>query len=225
MYPTYSGTGFYWNYNFGLYGALLTYGTLKLTDSSPIQSFTEPLSLAEVKDYLALPSTISQAQQDTLTALISAAREQAEILQKMDLVRKQWDLSMDYWNSYAIRLRPPLVSVDLVQYKDFNGALTQLTENVDFIADPNKRPGIVTPAYNKTWPTFTPWPSSSILIRYTSGYDASSAYWADAGSRVKVGMRQLIALWFNRRLPFSTAIQQDPVLESLLSYGAVPSVR
>jgi hypothetical protein len=42
---------------FSGYGYLpfVTYGTRRLTESSPAQSFTEPLSLAEMQDYLKIP--------------------------------------------------------------------------------------------------------------------------------------------------------------------------
>ena len=33
-----------------------------------------------------------------------------------------------------------------------------------------KSPGLVAPPYNSMWKVFTPWPSSAILIRYTSGF-------------------------------------------------------
>ena len=140
----YGGVGPYGTYgNLGLYGALVAYGNLNLTESSPPQSFTEPLTLAEVKSYLKVPerSPTDTAEDDELMSLISAARESAEILQGRDLVRKQWDLSDDYWPSYRIALRAPLVSVDLAQYRDSNGNYTVLTQDIDFIVDASKGPG------------------------------------------------------------------------------------
>src|SRR5436309_2485850 len=140
----------------GLDGALFAFGSLALTESSPPQSFNEILTLAEVKSYLRLPdrSPADQAEDDELTGLIVAAREQAEILQGRDLIRKQFDLSLDYWNNYRIELRDPLASVDLFQYKDSTGAVTVMVEDSDFIVDSSRHPGFISPPYNKTWPTF-----------------------------------------------------------------------
>jgi uncharacterized phiE125 gp8 family phage protein len=203
------------------------YGSPNLT-ASPAQSFTEPLSLEDAKSYLGLASG-DGAHDNDITAMLPAAREQAEILQGRDLVRKQWDLSFDYWRAYEIRLGAPLVSVDLVQYRDFNGAYTALVENTDYVVDTAKQPGIILPAYNRTWPSFTPWPTSSILVRFTSGMGPNSSWWADAGARVKHGMKLLISHWFNGRLPFVTgagAIQEYPfTVSSCLSFGQIPRVR
>jgi uncharacterized phiE125 gp8 family phage protein len=219
--------------NLGVYGDFVAYRSLNLTESSPAQSFTEPLSVDEMRFALKLPDRIDSPQDveidDQLTGLISAAREQAEILQNRDLVRKQWDMSLDYWTSYQIELRSPLVSVELVRYRDSTGAYTTLVENTDYIVDTAKSPGIMAPVYGGTWPTYTPWPSSSLLIRFTSGVASDSVFWSDAGARVKRGMRALISDWYFNVLPFvkgSAAAQDYPYgVTSNLSYGAVPRVK
>src|SRR5437868_4599560 len=85
---------------YGMYGGMVAYGSLTLTERSPALAFNEPISVAEAQSYLKIPFTIADAD---LEALISAARFQAEILQGRDLVRKQWDLHRDYWPaSYRI---------------------------------------------------------------------------------------------------------------------------
>jgi uncharacterized phiE125 gp8 family phage protein len=230
-YP-FGGVGPYGTYgNLGLYGALVVYASLRLTETSPAQTFIEPLTLDLVKDYLKIPprSPADSFEDDELTTFISAAREQAEILQNRDLVRKQWDLHHDYWPSYRIEMRDPLRSVDLVQYQDSNGDFTTLNENADYIVDANKGPGVLAPPYNATWPTFTPWPSSSILIRFTSGYSGDDPFWNGAGARIKTGMLMLISAWYNNRLPFEKGA--DPTQEypyavtSCLSYGALIRAR
>jgi uncharacterized phiE125 gp8 family phage protein len=212
-------------------GAVAGYGSLNLTDASPPQSFVEPLTLADVKSYLKLPArSPTDPDEDTgLSSLISAARGQAEILQGRDLVRKQWDLSMDYWLDYFIRLRAPLTTVDLVQLKDSTGALTILAENTDYVVDTAKQPGVVAPPYNSIWRSFTPWPSSAILIRFKSGFAASSPWWTADGEVVRNGMRRLISDWFNNRLPFAQGL--DPTQEypfgvtAALSQGGIRLVR
>ena len=223
MFPPFGGLG--------LYGALNAFGSLNLTEASPPQSFSENLTLAEVKSYLRLPdrSPADQAEDDELTSLIIAAREQAEIMQGRDLIRKQFDLSLDYWFNYRIELRDPLASVDLFQYKDSTGAVTGMVEDSDFVVDTARHPGFVSPPYNKTWPTFATWPSSAILIRFTSGYAPSSPFWNDAGARVKNGMKLLINNWYHNRLPFEkgmTATAEYPyAVTACLSYGSLVRAR
>jgi uncharacterized phiE125 gp8 family phage protein len=215
----------------GLYGALSGYGSLSLTESSPPQSFSEILTLAEVKSYLRLPdrSPADQAEDDELMSLIVAAREQAEILQGRDLIRKQFDLYLDYWFNYRIELRAPLASVDLFRYKDSSGAVTPLAENTDFIVDTSRHPGFVSPPHNKTWPTFATWPSSAILIRFTSGYAPTSPFWSDAGARVKNGMKLLINNWYHNRIPFEKGMDATAeypyAVTACLSYGSLVRVR
>ncbi len=212
------------------WGSLAPYGSLSLTVTSPAQDFTEPITLAEMKEYLNLPprSPADDAEDALINAMISGARELAEILQGRDLVQKQYDLMFDYFFRYQIECRDPLVSVDLVRYRDSTGAYTNLAEGTDYIVDASKHPGLITPVYNTTWPTFAAWPSSAVLVRFTSGYSATDAFWHDAGKRIIVGMKLLVSMWYNNRLPFDAvrAISEFPfAVTSLLGFGSRINVR
>ncbi len=209
-----------------------SYGHLKLTATSPVQSWDEPLGLGEVIKFLELPIRDPEdyAELAMLTGFISAAREQAETLQNRDLVPKQYDLIMDYFPcGYPsdVQLRTPLVSVDLVQYRDSDGTYTTLTESTDYTVDLER--GLITTPYNAFWPSFTCWPTSAVTIRHTSGVFATDVFWIDSGARVKIGMLQLISHWFTGRLPFETgvgAVAEYPfTVTHLLTSGAVPRVR
>jgi uncharacterized phiE125 gp8 family phage protein len=212
------GANFYGAYNG--YGTLQRFSNIDLTVQSPPQSFVEPVTLEEVKSYLRLPdrSPTDPDEDAELLSLISAARFQAEILQGRDLVRKQWDMTLDFWVDYFIRLRPLLVSVDLVQLRDSTGVLAVLAENTDYIVDTAKQPGVLAPPYNSVWRVFTPWPTSAILIRFTSGMDPDSAWWSAEGHLVRSGMKALISDWFNNRLPFALGL--DPTKEYPYSVSA-----
>jgi uncharacterized phiE125 gp8 family phage protein len=205
-----------------------SYGTLRLTATSPSQTFTEPLLLTDVKNYLRVD--VGMITDDALlSVLISAAREQAEILQNRDLVRKQWDLYYDYWPAYRLRLRAPCVSVDLLQTTDLTGMVTTMEVTRDYMVDLAKEPGAVTPPWNRSWPAFTPLPSSAILCRFTSGYQISDPFWQGSGARVKLGMLMLISSWYENRLPFTPAARGDAELPfavtSCLNYGALERER
>ncbi len=203
--------------------------TLRLTASSPQQTFAEVLEVGEVEHFLGLGSSTDPKRTALLELFIAGAREQAEILQRRDLIVKRYDLTRDDFPAYEIELREPLVSVELVQVKDAAGVTHVLVENTDYIVDTAKRPGVIMPPYGCSWPMYTPWPSSAVLVRFTSGLSAEDAFWADAGARVKIGMEHLISEWFNNRLPFelgSSAVQEYPfTVTSLLSAGAVPRFR
>lgn len=175
-------------------------GKLELTVTSPLQSLSEPLTRTEVETYIGLtsPSPADSGYQEELDLFISAAREQAELLQGRDLVEKQYDLWLDYFHSHVIELRNPLAAVDLFRYRDSGGSYTSMVEGSDFIVDLVR--GTVQPPYNQTWPTFTPWPSSAIQIRFTV---AAPSYLRQT---LKVGMLQLISDWYNDRLPFAVGV-------------------
>lgn len=203
------------------------YGNLTLIGASPLSSICEPLTLSEVKQFLELPDrSPTDAEEDAmLEGFIIAAREQAEILQGRDIVEKQWELALDYFPC-EIELRTPLQSVDLIEYTDSTGTTTALVQGADYIVD--SRRGLVMPPYSQSWPSFTPWPSSAVLVRFTSGPTTSDIFWSDAGQRVLVGMKELISHWFNGRLPFEivpgsqTAVEMPFTVSALLSSGAVP---
>jgi uncharacterized phiE125 gp8 family phage protein len=212
------------------YAGLCPYGSLSLTAKSPVQSFTEPISLAQARKYLNLPERdpLDYEEEDEIETFISAAREVAEVMQGRDLVRKQWDLSLDYFYSYGIELRDPLVSVDLFKYRDSGGGYTTLVENTDYLVDATKHPGIVTPPFNSFWPGITGWPTGAVLIRFTSGYASDDAFWSDAGKRLIVGMKMLISAWYNGRLPFDAVrdVSEYPyAVTALLGFGAQRNVR
>lgn len=174
-------------------------GTLSLTAASPAQSFTEPMTLAEIRHYLKIvESSPSDSEEDSLLEMyIAAARETAEIMQGRDLVQKQWDLTLAYFDFTEIALRPPLSSVDRVQYTDSDGIVTAMAENTDYIVDLAR--GVIMPPYGGSWPSFTAWPTSAVLVRFTSGYAPGDAFWSDAGKRIIAGMKLLIAQWYENR--------------------------
>ena len=114
----------------------------------------------------------------------------AEYFQGRDLVLKQWDLHIDFWIDYFIKLRDNLISVDLFQVRNSDGTYNTLIEDTDFIVDTSKSPGLVAPPYNQMWFTFTPWPSSAILIRFSCGIPHTSVFWQADGRAVSGGHRR-----------------------------------
>jgi uncharacterized phiE125 gp8 family phage protein len=213
-----------------MYGAIDSYGSLNLTQTSPEQSFVEPVTLAEMLSYLRIPPIEDDdGEANDISGMITAAREQGEILQGRDLVRKQWDLTHDYWPGYRIPLRAPLVSVNKVQLTDSDNVAHQLANGTDYLVDLTKQPGTISPPYNGTWPTYTPMPSSALLIQFTSGFSTTDAFWRDAGARIKIGMKLLVSAWYNNRIPFEIGSQQAPeypyTVTSCLSYGSILRAR
>ena len=204
-----------------------TSGVLELTDASPAQTFVEPITLATIKNFLRIPDTspADTTQDALLEAMITAAREIAEAEQGADLVSKQWDLRLYDFYDYEISLRYPLQSVELVQYKDDDAATTTLSEGTDYLVD--KPSALVMPLADDTWPSFTPYDNSSVLIRFTSGYSSTHPFWSGPGKIVLQGMMQLISAWYYARMPWTVGEIGHEVpyaVTVLLRHGARPRV-
>jgi uncharacterized phiE125 gp8 family phage protein len=189
---------------------------LTLTVTSPTQTYTEPVTLAEAKQFVEIPD--SDTTRDTLfAAYIVAARGVAELRQGRDLVEKQWDLTMDSIPA-CIECRDNIATVDLFRYRDSSGAYTTLTEGTDFIVD--TAVSLIMPPYGESWPSFTPWPSSAVLVRYTVSPP-------EVDAQVKQGMLFLISQWYVNRVPVelgANAVQQYPFCLALLDHGRVERV-
>lgn len=192
---------------------LKPYGVLALTTTSPAQTFTEPITLAEMQTYLRLPdySPGDTAGEALIEAMITAARQLAESerYQNRDLVGKQWDLRLDYFPACDIELREPLASVDLVQYTDEGGVDTALVEGTDYIVDLHR--GLIRPVANGSWPSASLWPSSAVLVRFTTATPTID-------EPVLNGMKFLVSMWHEGRLPFEA---QSIVQHS--SAGVIPA--
>lgn len=221
------------------------YGVLALTQSSPAQSFTEPITLTQAAKFLELPerNPADDGEDALLSLMISTARSVAENLYGRDLVEKQYDLTLDSFYSDCaygasrpryeqcgsgeeITLREPLRSVDLVRYRDSDGTYHELTGDADYIVDLPR--ALIMPTYGNTWPSFTPWPSGAVMIQFTSGFASSHPFWSNDGQRLLLGMRQLISAWFTGRLPFepATDIKEYPyAVTALFGFGAKRVVR
>lgn len=185
---------------------------LKLTVTSPVQSFDEPLTLADIKGALGIPDA-DTSRDVLLTAYAPAAREVAEVCQQRDLVSKQWDLFLSYFPCGAINLRDNATSISTFRYRKSDGDYTTMVEGTDYEFD--SALSILTPVSNGTWPTAELWPSSAIEIQFTVTPPA-------VPDRLKRGMLALISLWDANQVPAelgASAVQNYPFMLSLLEIG------
>ncbi len=196
-------------------------GSLQLTEEQP-SPVVEPFEVPDVKGYLRL----TEDDDDVLIAsYISAAREQAELMQHRHLVQKQMDLRLDRWPHDPIRLATPVVTVDLVQYAPKTGEPVTV-EAATYYVDRFRRPGVLMLARGQEWPHVELQPSSAILIRFTVGYAPESSFWkVGPGPRIRAGMLLLISAWHTNRLPYAvgaSAIAEYPYAITSCFTGGVP---
>jgi hypothetical protein len=187
------------------------YGVCTLTVTSPVQTFTEPVTADEVFQFCRLPGDLDGLLLDQLETFITAAREMAEGLQGRDLVVKQYDYRLDFW-PYEISLGDHVSSVDLLQHTSDAGVTTTMSVTTDYIVDTTR--GLVLPPVNGTWPTTALYPTSAILCRYTVTPPAINKH-------VKTGILHLVKHWLDAvQFEAGTVAEYPYTITALLSFGA-----
>ncbi len=174
------------------------YGSLNISQGSPYIPPVEPMSLKEAKQLIRVDFNDEDA---LIDKMIKAARVAAEKATGLHLAVKQYDLTLDQFTYRDIQLPVPLQAVDLFQYKDYIGNVTEMTEGTNHIVDLAR--GVIVPPYGQFWPQFTPWPSSAVLIRFRVGYPRQNAFWDDEGNAIMLGMRFLVNDWWSNRDMFA----------------------
>lgn len=150
----------------------------------------EPVTLAEAK----LHCKVDGADDDTLlTALIFAARQQAEHRTNRALVSQQWEYTLDQFPDLIELPKPSLISVQSVKYLDDNGALQTLA-NTEYQVVISELVGYLKPAYGKAWPSCRIQPDS-VAVAYTCGYGDSAA----VPQSIKAWMLMAISTLYGQR--------------------------
>lgn len=108
-----------------------------------------------------------------LTALIIAARQQAEQRTGRALVTQQWKLMLDNFPRRIELPKPALASVQTIKYMDTSG-VQQTLDGGEYQVVTSELVGYVQPAYGKSWPAYREQPDS-IEVTYTCGYGSASA--------------------------------------------------
>ena len=134
---------------------------------------TEPISLAEAKLHLKVDTDLT-ADDNLITALITAARQMAENYTGLALINQTWEYATDQFTDSQIPLRPaPLSSIASITYKD-SANVTQTLSSSVYEANTYEMPGKVMLKYNQVWPT-TLLIENSILITFVAGYGTASS--------------------------------------------------
>lgn len=162
---------------------------------------SEPVSLAEMKTFLKVPTTLTD--DDTMiTGLIQAAREFAESITARALAQRSFAMVLDshpyytdtiqsqlsyppsyyslprysttLWNySQMIKVPyPPLKSIDSMRYIKPDGTAAVLNQDLDFIVDRLCEPARIFPIPGSFWPA-DQYVANSVEIFFTAGYDPS----------------------------------------------------
>jgi uncharacterized phiE125 gp8 family phage protein len=139
---------------------------------------TEILTVEDMAGHLHLGDDASEL--SYVQSLIRAVRLNLEHRTGRAFTKQTLEIALDFWpgwtdnwttGSQAVELPRawPLISVDAVSYKQADGTVNTM-DPADYVVDLDSLPGRVSPKYGSAWPSFIPYPSSAIRIRYTCGY-------------------------------------------------------
>jgi len=125
----------------------------------------EPLSLTEAKLHLRVDHTNDDA---LIPTLIKVAREWCEGFQNRAFVQQTIEAKRDNFETTMLLPIPPLKEVSSIQYVDANGDTQTLGTSV-YDVDTISEPGLITLAYNQSWPVYRSI-HHAITITYKTGY-------------------------------------------------------
>jgi uncharacterized phiE125 gp8 family phage protein len=162
----------------------------------------EPVTIAEATNYLRIDLDPEDTEEiNYLESIIATAREWCEGFQKRAYITQTWEMTLDYWTYNIIEIpKGSLQSIVSIKYKDSLGVETPLVENTDFVYSKRGILGRVTPAYGKSWPSFTPYPLDAITIEFKCGYGDTAD---KVPEKVIQAMKLLISHWYENRTPLS----------------------
>lgn len=163
------------------------------------------MSLADAKLHLRVDFTDDDV---LITALISAARQAAEMLTGRQIVTARWKLVLDSFPGpslmgvpagdpfslpgHAILLpKSPLASVVSIQYLDMSGAW-QTMPATDYTVDAACEPARITPVFGKIWPIRQP-QIASVAVTFDAGYGPAASVPEGIKSWIKLRLGSLYA--------------------------------
>lgn len=153
----------------------------------------EPVTLVEAKLHCKVDVTTDD---DLITALIVAAREEIERRTWRALVTQTLELILSDWpGADRIELpRAPLQSITTVKYKDKDGNETTWP-GANYLAGTDSVPGVLALAWNASWPSVDLYPVEPIRIRFVAGYGLA----ASVPTSLKQAVLLLVAHWYEQR--------------------------
>ena len=142
----------------------------------------EPVSLVEAKLQLRVEHSVDD---DLITGLIQAAREQAEHQTGRALITQTWERVLDAFPCVEIEIGlPPVASIVSVTYIDTAGVATVL-DSAAYSLDADTPHGWLLPAEGYAWPS-TLDTANAVRVRFTTGYGAAAAVPAGLKAWIKL---------------------------------------
>ena len=184
--------------------------TIKITDTP---AASECVTLAEAKAHLRVDVADDNA---LITALITAARLDAEGRMNRTLVETVWELQLDAFPADGcMRLHhPPVQSVTHVKYYDSTGAL-QTLDPAAYVLDAASEPARLVLAYGQSWPATYSRPGA-VQVRYVAGLPVADK--AKVPETLKAWIKLRLATLYEHReqIALGVTVAEIPFVDHLL---------
>ncbi len=185
----------------------------------------EPLTLAEVKEHLASADPDLTADDNWITAQITAVREYAEQETGRSLITQTWQRVTDQFpggcwdgenglDGNAIRLeKGPIQSITSIVYVDMGGT-SQTLANTEYVTDSTGAVTRIAPRFGKLWPIALP-QLGSVTVTFVAGYGAAN----QVPEGLKTWMKLRLAALFENREEVTAGgpLAPLPFVDSLLN--------
>lgn len=176
---------------------MLDYSLRLLTEPA-----SEPVTLTEVKAHLVIEHT---GDDTLLAALVTAARKHVEFRTGRAIVRQKWRLTRDCFADAIDLHRPPVISIDSVNYTDTDGIARVVGDDSSPIdGSPyyslDLAEGRILKAYGASWPTPRN-ETGAVWVDFWAGYaNTTVSPNVAAPSDLKIAVLLLVADLYEHRV-------------------------
>lgn len=160
-----------------------------------------PVLLADAKKQCEVP-TSDTAHDDHITRLIRAATSDVERYTRKALVTQTWRLSLREFPCQIKLPRPPLQSVESIEYVDTLGVTQTLDESL-YQVSTDAKPAIIEPAFNQVWPETRTETIEAVIVTYVAGFGDDES---EIPEQYKNAIYELVAFRFMNRGDVETDI-------------------
>ena len=170
-----------------------------------------PMTIDELMIHLRIDDD-SGYEDDLLYDVMYAAIKKVESITSRKLLTQTWDYYLnDFPRSRSIKIPfGNLASVTHVKYTDSDGTQTTMTVTTEYIVETNgEEIGKIVLPYGVSWPSFTPYPSNAIVIRFICGWTTAAL----VPPEIKTAIKMICAdLYTNRESQYMGMIGQKYIV-------------
>lgn len=215
------------NYNIACTAVTTEANTFELDAVLPVLAIpgtptVEPVTLTEAKLHLRLATTVALAEtytteDDLLTDMLAAAREQVERYLDRSLITQSRTLYLAAWPAgrYITLPYPPLKSVTGVYYWIDDAVAESTLAAADYSVDTYVEPGRIVLDDDASWPTDTLRAMTPIRVVYTAGYGVAT----DIPAPVRAAIKLILTDLYEHRgeVVVGVSVDRIPAVERLLA--------